>query len=33
MFAASNGELAFGLLTADSSVKPDGGATAQNLFK
>ncbi len=33
MFAAANGELAFGLLTPDSSVKPDAGASSANLFK
>ncbi len=33
MFASANGELAFGLLTPDSSVKPDAGASATNLFK
>lgn len=33
MFASANGELAFGLLTPDSVVKPDGGANASNLFK
>ncbi len=33
LFAASNGDLAFGLLTKDSQVAPDGGANAGNLFK
>ncbi|MCW2753281.1 MAG: hypothetical protein JWQ32_692 [Marmoricola sp.] len=33
MFAASNGELAFGLLTPDSIVKPDAGASSATLFK
>lgn len=30
---SAGGELAFGLLTPDSIVKPDGGADANNLFK
>ncbi len=33
LFAAANGELAFGLLTADSAVKPGPGVTIANLFK
>ena len=33
LFAAANGELAFGLLTADSEVGPNPGVTAQNLFQ
>jgi pilus assembly protein CpaB len=33
MFASANGGLAFGLLTPDSIVKPDAGATTANLFK
>ncbi len=33
LYAASNGELAFGLLTKDSQVAPDRGADAENLFK
>lgn len=33
MFAAANGDLAFGLLTSSSAVKPDGGALQSNVFK
>lgn len=33
LFASSNGELAFGLLTGQSSVRPDAGVTAGDLFK
>ncbi|MFC6286555.1 Flp pilus assembly protein CpaB [Nocardioides sp. GCM10027113] len=33
LFGTSNGELAFGLLTADSTVKPDSGVTAGELFQ
>ena len=33
LFAAANGELAFGLLTADSEVGPNPGVTAENLFQ
>lgn len=33
IYAASNSDLAFGLLTKDSKVSPDGGANAENLFK
>ena len=33
LFAAGNGELAFALLTPDSSVKAGPGVTAQNLFE
>jgi pilus assembly protein CpaB len=33
LFATSNGELAFGLLTPDSKIAPDPGANADNLFK
>lgn len=32
LFAAGNGELAFALLTADSTVKPAAGVTADSLF-
>jgi len=32
IFAASNGELSLGLLTADSAVGPNPGVTAQDLF-
>lgn len=33
IFAAGNGELSLGLLTADSAVGPNPGVTAQNLFR
>ncbi|MGZ4445860.1 MAG: Flp pilus assembly protein CpaB [Actinomycetes bacterium] len=33
LFASGNGELAFGLLTTDSTVKPGPGTTALNLFR
>lgn len=33
LYASANGELAFGLLTADSAVGPNPGVTAQNLFR
>ena len=33
LFAAGNGELAFGLTNPDSKVAPDPGASADNLFK
>jgi pilus assembly protein CpaB len=33
LFASSNGELAFGLLTGNSTVKPDAGVSAANLFE
>lgn len=33
LFASSNGELAFGLLTGNSAVQPDGGVTAADLFR
>ena len=33
LFASANGELAFGLLTADSEVGPNPGVTADNLFQ
>ncbi len=33
LFAVGNGELAFALLTGNSSVKPDPGVTAANLFE
>jgi len=33
LFATGSGELAFGLLNADSKVAPDPGADADNLFK
>lgn len=32
MFASSNGELAFGLINEDSTIKPGPGANASNLF-
>ena len=33
MFAAANGELAFGLVNPDSKVNPDAGTDVHNLFK
>lgn len=33
LFASGNGELAFALLTSDSTVKPDPGVTFANLFQ
>lgn len=33
LFAAGSGELSFGLLTGDSSIRPDPGTNAENLFK
>lgn len=33
LFASSNGELAFGLLTGQSTVRPDAGVTAADLFQ
>jgi pilus assembly protein CpaB len=33
LFAASNGDLAFGLMTADSQIAPSGGVTDKNLFQ
>lgn len=33
LFASGNGELAFALLTSDSTVKPDPGVTFANLFE
>lgn len=33
LFSSSNGELAFGLLTGQSTVRPDAGVTAGDLFK
>lgn len=33
LFASSNGELAFGLLTGNSTVRPDAGTTAGDLFE
>lgn len=33
MYAASHGELSFGLLNDDSKVKPSAGVTQQNLFR
>lgn len=33
LFALSNGELAFGLLTGNSTVRPDPGTNAGNLFR
>jgi pilus assembly protein CpaB len=33
LFASGNGELAFGLLTGNSTVKPDPGVTAADLFQ
>ncbi len=33
MYAAAHGELSFGLLNADSKVKPSSGVTQQNLFR
>lgn len=33
LFASSNGELAFGLTTGTSTIRPDAGVTAADLFK